>query len=369
MRSSRVCISTRSYKFVSERVHVEIHEETFEVQMHELGNWSINVTDDSLDTSSSVAINDIEKVEDSIEENFVNDLNDLSDNLNEVAHDIKEDAVHMDKLKDTYTDQQHEYMEDKENNAPNASWVGESSDPSYPPGFEFMKRSFSNTSNYENTLGFDVRGCKKSLSKMINRIGVLLDIRIIALDRLWSDHTPFLFNVSKTDFGPSTFKLHNSWLSRNGFDEVNVKNSDRTRKQEVMIEIHGIEKRTDNGNATPIDRDKHVQLISEIDKLDNFEVLDLSIKPTLSGTLKVTNPIHIKELFLIFSKINFGCVSLVVFPVIVRSSRMNSLDRDLLEANISLDEIESAIWDCGSNKAQGPDGFSFAFVKKYWVFI
>ncbi|GJW06766.1 hypothetical protein Tco_1569189, partial [Tanacetum coccineum] len=325
-------------------------------------NGGVDLLNDSLDTLSGVGINDIEKVEDSIEENFVNDLNDLNDNLNEVAHDIKEDAVHMDKPKDTYTDQQHEYMEDKGNNTPNASRVGESSDPSYPPGFEFMKRSFSNTSLIDLPVGV---------------LKVLLDIRIIALDRLWSYHTPLLFNVSKTDFGPSPFKLYNSWLSRDGFDEVikstwsslgnmnagkilrsheklwylnifikqwyvNVKNSDRTRKQEVMIEIHGIEKRNDDGNATPINQDKRVQILSEIDKLDNFVALDLIQKA------------HINRM---------------VFPSIVHSSRLNSLDRELLEANVSLDEIKSAIWDCGSNKAQGPDGFSFAFVKKYWVFI
>ncbi|GJX30552.1 RNA-directed DNA polymerase, eukaryota [Tanacetum coccineum] len=29
-------------------------------------------------------------------------------------------------------------------------------------------------------------------------------------------------------------------------------------------------------------------------------------------------------------------------------------------------EIKEAVWDCGSSKAPGPDGYSFAFVKKYW---
>ncbi|GKF38420.1 RNA-directed DNA polymerase, eukaryota, reverse transcriptase zinc-binding domain protein, partial [Tanacetum coccineum] len=33
------------------------------------------------------------------------------------------------------------------------------------------------------------------------------DIRITALDRLCSDHTPILFHVEKSNFGPSLFKL------------------------------------------------------------------------------------------------------------------------------------------------------------------
>ncbi|GJW27970.1 RNA-directed DNA polymerase, eukaryota, reverse transcriptase zinc-binding domain protein [Tanacetum coccineum] len=139
---------------------------------------------------------------------------------------------------------------------------------------------------------------------------VLHDICITALDPLCSDHTPLVFNIFKNDFGPIPFKLYNSWLSRDGFNEVvnsawtslgntndgknfrshekmrslkapikqwlvNVKNSDRTRKHDIMIEIQGIEKIIDDRNATLIDRDKRVQLLFEIDKLDNFDALDL----------------------------------------------------------------------------------------------
>ncbi|GJX47458.1 RNA-directed DNA polymerase, eukaryota, reverse transcriptase zinc-binding domain protein, partial [Tanacetum coccineum] len=40
--------------------------------------------------------------------------------------------------------------------------------------------------------------------------------------------------------------------------------------------------------------------------------------------------------------------------------------RDSLDTPVSLDEVKKAVWDCGSSKAPGPDGFSFAFVKNYW---
>nr|GEU30320.1 RNA-directed DNA polymerase, eukaryota, reverse transcriptase zinc-binding domain protein [Tanacetum cinerariifolium] len=35
-----------------------------------------------------------------------------------------------------------------------------------------------------------------------------------------------------------------------------------------------------------------------------------------------------------------------------------------LEGDISNDEIKKAVWDCGSNKSSGPDGFTFEFLKK-----
>nr|GEV92211.1 vacuolar-processing enzyme-like [Tanacetum cinerariifolium] len=40
-----------------------------------------------------------------------------------------------------------------------------------------------------------------------------------------------------------------------------------------------------------------------------------------------------------------------------------------LERPISKDEIKSAVWDCGTNKSPGPDGFTFEFIRKYWNII
>ncbi|GJX52188.1 RNA-directed DNA polymerase, eukaryota, reverse transcriptase zinc-binding domain protein [Tanacetum coccineum] len=48
----------------------------------------------------------------------------------------------------------------------------------------------------------------------------LLDVRITALDMLWSDHNPILLHIDKTDFGPTLFKLYNSWLLKDGFDNL-----------------------------------------------------------------------------------------------------------------------------------------------------
>ncbi|GJU21232.1 putative RNA-directed DNA polymerase, eukaryota, reverse transcriptase zinc-binding domain protein [Tanacetum coccineum] len=37
-----------------------------------------------------------------------------------------------------------------------------------------------------------------------------------------------------------------------------------------------------------------------------------------------------------------------------------------LEKPVTLEEIRAAVWDCGSQKSPGPDGFSFLFLKSYW---
>ncbi|PWA66827.1 RNA-directed DNA polymerase, eukaryota, Reverse transcriptase zinc-binding domain protein [Artemisia annua] len=109
----------------------------------------------------------------------------------------------------------------------------------------------------------------------------LPDIRITALDRLWSDHTPILLHVTKSDFGPSLFKQYNSWLLRDGFDEqwhINVKNNDRNQKQEALNDLKNIDKRIDDGTANENDRDNRIKLIQVLDKLDNLEASDLNQK-------------------------------------------------------------------------------------------
>ncbi|GKC71861.1 RNA-directed DNA polymerase, eukaryota, partial [Tanacetum coccineum] len=40
-----------------------------------------------------------------------------------------------------------------------------------------------------------------------------------------------------------------------------------------------------------------------------------------------------------------------------------------LERCVSYEEIKRAVWDCGTNKSPGPDGFTFDFFRKYWKII
>lgn len=42
-------------------------------------------------------------------------------------------------------------------------------------------------------------------------------------------------------------------------------------------------------------------------------------------------------------------------------NRLSSLQDDCLEARFSREENNSAVWDCGSDRAFGPHRFSFAF--------
>nr|GEZ72045.1 RNA-directed DNA polymerase, eukaryota, reverse transcriptase zinc-binding domain protein [Tanacetum cinerariifolium] len=135
------------------------------------------------------------------------------------------------------------------------------------------------------------------------------DIKVTTIERLWSDHSPILLHSKKADFGPSPFKHYNSWLSRDGFDDIikstldsmetgngsnkisshvklrNLKNAikkcqvdvrkiDRSQKSVNLSEIHDIEKKIDDGLASISDREKRIKLLQDIDKLENLEALD-----------------------------------------------------------------------------------------------
>ncbi|GKV28743.1 hypothetical protein SLEP1_g37755 [Rubroshorea leprosula] len=47
-------------------------------------------------------------------------------------------------------------------------------------------------------------------------------------------------------------------------------------------------------------------------------------------------------------------------------NQISGVDNELLTATFSEVEIKQAIWDCGSSKSPGPDGFNFRFIKEMW---
>ncbi|GJW68875.1 RNA-directed DNA polymerase, eukaryota, reverse transcriptase zinc-binding domain protein [Tanacetum coccineum] len=46
--------------------------------------------------------------------------------------------------------------------------------------------------------------------------------------------------------------------------------------------------------------------------------------------------------------------------------RLNLDQIDDLERNVTKEEIKRAVWDCGTDKSPGPDGFTFGFYRRYW---
>ncbi|GJR36945.1 putative RNA-directed DNA polymerase, eukaryota, reverse transcriptase zinc-binding domain protein [Tanacetum coccineum] len=81
----------------------------------------------------------------------------------------------------------------------------------------------------------------------------------------------------------------------------------------------------------------------------------------------VTIPLQVKTAFYKFYKEKFDASdSLMELSPVVSLATSNHEDNIELEKQVSEEEIRSAVWDCGSQKSPGPDGFSFLFLKTYW---
>nr|GEU49752.1 retrotransposon Orf1 [Tanacetum cinerariifolium] len=142
-------------------VKVDVLGVMFDVHIHKLGSWSTNIIDDSLDTSSSFDVNDIDKVADSFEQNPLDELNDLYDNFNELEKEVKKRQTTKKITRTVFMTTGHnKKMVEDETNPARSSNEGISSNLSRPYGFKNLKRSPSHITGMERVcLAGCLAGC------------------------------------------------------------------------------------------------------------------------------------------------------------------------------------------------------------------
>ncbi|GJZ82902.1 RNA-directed DNA polymerase, eukaryota [Tanacetum coccineum] len=118
-------------------------------------------------------------------------------------------------------------------------------------------------------------------------LSVYPSLSALCLDRCLSDHRPIVMREYVVDFGPTPFRVFQSWFTKNGF----VKLVEDTWKNSSFVE----------SNKITLLRKKFHALKSRISDLDKM--------------------------------------------------------------------LDKAVWECGTNKTPGRDGFSFEFIRKFWKII
>ncbi|GKB85929.1 putative RNA-directed DNA polymerase [Tanacetum coccineum] len=233
------------------------------------------------------------------------------------------------------------------------------------------------------------------------------DIKVTALDQLWSDHNPVLLYIKKLDYSPIPFKFFHSWLQRPDLNVIiketwaefshqnvstriqfhtklkelkkkikvwhaNVKQFERTRQQEILTLLKSLEEKIDSGRASNGEREERIILLQECDDLEKMAAMDMVQKARIrwdvegdENTKKIHGMIKQRRRRQMVQGLTIDGVW-VSNPNEVKTAFLNFY-KEKFQAQDS--SIRAAVWACGSNKALGPDGFSFHFLKKYWELI
>ncbi|GJR38610.1 putative reverse transcriptase domain-containing protein [Tanacetum coccineum] len=245
----RVCVATKSHQFVLEKVHVEVHGETFDVQVQEIGIWSINILDDSIDLQSTKDKNKEKKAEIPKDVNSVDELDDLINDLNNNKGHNDVNSEDNNEPNNEKNDNQN--AEETKNAQHQSSNETSSYDLSCPPGFKHYKKEDSSTSNCSTSFA---RFRKKDIKEDVANLAIeaLRDVQVTSLGRLSDNHN--LLSHDKLECLKVKIK---EWL---GF----TKTIERHHKQEVLAALKNLETKIDSNTASledPSEKDVYLEEI------------------------------------------------------------------------------------------------------------
>ncbi|GJX98280.1 RNA-directed DNA polymerase, eukaryota [Tanacetum coccineum] len=257
-------------------------------------------------------------------------------------------------------------------------------------------------------------------------------ISAITLDRYVSDHRPILMRESHHDYGPVPFRFFHYWFEIKGFDKLvedswneanamesnamtklmqklkfskgkihlwntrNTTSSYRILKTE-LADLDLIIDKGDGDEEVINKRTNVVRSLQELEKLQSLEAAQkakikwaiegdenskyyhgilnkkrsqLAIRGILVDGIWKDSPNLVKTEFLSHFKNRFATPKEARLHLDLNFSNMLNSDQLAdLEREVTKDEIKRAVWDCGSDKSPGPDGFTFGFYRRYWKII
>nr|GEV69097.1 RNA-directed DNA polymerase, eukaryota [Tanacetum cinerariifolium] len=132
------------------------------------------------------------------------------------------------------------------------------------------------------------------------------------------------------------------------------------------------------------DRSLWLKELNDINSIDSLEADQKSkvrwaikgdenakfFRMTLVNGEWIIDPLVLKSVFLKYFSTQFSSpVSPRICFADQFTNRLSLEQQDDLECNIFNEEIKSALWECGTNKSLGPDGFTFEFFRRYWKLL
>ncbi|GJX31621.1 RNA-directed DNA polymerase, eukaryota, partial [Tanacetum coccineum] len=172
------------------------------------------------------------------------------------------------------------------------------------------------------------------------------------------------------------------------------------RKNNLKTELTNIDSVLDRGDGIETDvnrRHEVVRILQELEKTETVEMAqkakikwavegdenskyyhgvinkkrsNLAIRGVLVDGNWVESPPLVKNEFYDHFKQQFEQPSMSGIQLDIEFPNRITSDQSYdLESEVSKEEIKRAVWDCGIDKAPGPDGFTFGFYRRYWNLI
>ncbi|GJT58097.1 RNA-directed DNA polymerase, eukaryota, partial [Tanacetum coccineum] len=176
--------------------------------------------------------------------------------------------------------------------------------------------------------------------------------------------------------------------------------SDNQMKKEHQDRLSLIDAKVDQGSASSDDLTLRISSLKILGDIERKEASDLAQKAkvkwalegdentsffhgslkkkrresAIKGILKngvwIDDPGEVKHEFYTHFCNRFSCTG-ASRPIIedVDFKQISVEQQEFLECDVSNEEIKKAVWNCGSDRAPGPDGFTFKFFKTFWDVI
>ncbi|GJY25230.1 RNA-directed DNA polymerase, eukaryota [Tanacetum coccineum] len=175
------------------------------------------------------------------------------------------------------------------------------------------------------------------------------------------------------------------------------KESVNVNKSNLKGMLHDIDLLIDDKKMDQELLNKRVHVMNSIQELEKLEAMELAQKAKINWSIEgdenskyfhgmlnkkrnqhairgiltegiwIEDPNSVKDEFLSHFQEWFDspCSSRLTLDMVFpnRISAEQNLD---LERNVTKEEIKRAVWDCGTDKSPGPDGFTFGFYRRYW---
>nr|GEZ39765.1 RNA-directed DNA polymerase, eukaryota [Tanacetum cinerariifolium] len=121
----------------------------------------------------------------------------------------------------------------------------------------------------------------------------------------------------------------------------------------------------DKGNSPFEMVHKRLETLNKIQQVNNTHMSEVAQKAKIKWVVEGD-----ENTKFFHGMLNKKCNQRIIRGIMANGTWIDDpVKRDDLERMVIKEEVKKAVWDCGSDKFPGPDGFSFSFLRHFWSTI